>query len=134
MMEGFDLTELKSVRQSRAERAEKARQILPVKKSAQKEYIRDFLARNQEKFEECMNELAEYDPKTFVTIYKDLSKHMIPKQSEVSVTHGLDQDFKELAALSVTKIEGRDVVGISSVPEIQDTDFEELKELENGGS
>ena len=132
-MEGFDLTELKSVRQSRAERAEKARQILPINKSAQKEYIRDFLARNQEKFEECMNQLAEYDPKTFVTIYKDLSKHMIPKQSEVSVTHGLDQDFKELAALSVTKIEGRDVVGISSVPEIQDTDFEELKELENGG-
>ena len=133
-MEGFDLTELKSVRQSRAERAEKARQILPINKSAQNEYIRDFLARNQEKFEECMNQLAEYDPKTFVTIYKDLSKHMIPKQSEVSVTHGLDQDFKELAALSVTKIEGRDVVGISSVPEIQDTDFEELKELENGGS
>lgn len=133
-MEGFDLTELKSVRKSRAERAEKARQILPINKSAQKEYIRDFLARNQEKFEECMNQLAEYDPKTFVTIYKDLSKHMIPKQSEVSVTHGLDQDFKELAALSVTKIEGRDVVGISSVPEIQDTDFEELKELENGGS
>ena len=133
-MEGFDLTELKSVRQSRAERAEKARQILPINKSAQKEYIRDFLSRNQEKFEECMNQLAEYDPKTFVTIYKDLSKHMIPKQSEVSVTHGLDQDFKELAALSVTKIEGRDVVGISSVPEIQDTDFEELKELENGGS
>lgn len=133
-MEGFDLTELKSVRQSRAERAEKARQILPINKSAQKEYIRDFLARNQEKFEECMNQLAEYDPKTFVTIYKDLSKHMIPKQSEVSVTHGLDQDFKELAALSVTKIEGRDVVEISSVPEIQDTDFEELKELENGGS
>lgn len=131
-MEGFDLTELKSVRQSRAERAEKARQILPINKSAQKEYIRDFLARNQEKFEECMNQLAEYDHKTFVTIYKDLSKHMIPKQSEVSVTHGLDQDFKELAALSVTKIEGRDVVGISSVPEIQDTDFEE--ELENGGS
>ena len=43
-MEGFDLTELKSVRQSRAERAEKARQILPINKSAQKEYIRDFCA------------------------------------------------------------------------------------------
>lgn len=131
-MEGIDLTELKSVRQTKAERAKKAMEILPVKKSAQKEYIRDFLARNQEKFEECMSQLAEYDPKTFVTIYKDLSKHMIPKQSEVSVTHGLDQDFKELAALSVTKIEGREIVGISSVPEIQDTDFEEIKELGNG--
>lgn len=133
-MEGFDLTELKTVRQSRTERAEKAKTVLPVKKSAQKEYIRDFLARNQEKFEECMSQLAEYDPKTFVTIYKDLSKHMIPKQSEVSVTHGLDQDFKELAALSITKIEGNDVVGISSVPEIRDTDFEEIKELGDGNS
>ena len=125
---------IKTVAEIKHDKREKAKKILPVSKSAQKEYIRDFLARNQEKFEECMNQLAEYDPKTFVTIYKDLSKHMIPKQSEVSVTHGLDQDFKELAALSVTKIEGRDVVGISSVPEIQDTDFEELKELENGGS
>ena len=133
-MEGFDITELKSVRQSRAERAEKARTILPIQKSAQKEYIRDFLTRNQGKYKKCVSLLATYGPKTFCTIYKDLSKHMIPKQSEVSVTHGLDQDFKELAALSVTKIEGRDVVGISSVPEIQDTDFEELKELENGGS
>lgn len=131
-MEEFDLMGLKSVRESKMERARRAKAILPANKSAQKEYIRDFLARNQEQFEECMSQLAEYDPKTFVTIYKDLTKHMIPKQSEVSVTHGLDQDFKELAALSVTKIEGRDVVGISSVPEIQDTDFEELKELEGG--
>lgn len=130
----FDIAELKSVRENRAERAKKARSILPIKKSAQKEYIRDFLSRNQEKFEECMSQLAEYDPKTFVTIYKDLTKHMIPKQSEVSVTHGLDQDFKELAAMSITKIEGKDVVGISSTPEIQDTDFVELKDFENGDS
>lgn len=133
-MEEFDISELKSVRENRKERAEKAKRILPVKKSAQKEFIRDFLSRNQEKFEECMNQLAEYDPKTYVTIYKDLSKHMIPKQSEVSVTHGLDQDFKELMALSTTKIEGREVVGISNIPEIQDTDFVELKEFENGNS
>lgn len=133
-MEEFDISELKSVRENRKERAEKAKRILPVKKSAQKEFIRDFLSRNQEKFEECMNQLAEYDPKTFVTIYKDLSKHMIPKQSEVSVTHGLDQDFKELMALSTTKIEGREVVGISNIPEIQSTDFVELKDFEDGNS
>lgn len=131
-MEEFDISELKSVRESRKERAEKAKRILPVKKSAQKEFIRDFLSRNQEKFEECMAQLAEYDPKTFATIYKDLCKHMIPKQSEVSVTHGLDQDFKELMALSTTKIEGREVVGISNIPEIQDTDFVELKDFEDG--
>ena len=95
-----EFDDIKSVREIMQEKREKAKKILPVSKSAQKEYIRDFLARNQEKFEECMNQLAEYDPKTYVTIYAQLTKHMIPKQSEMSVTHGLDDDFKQLMALA----------------------------------
>lgn len=128
-MEEFD--EFKSVREFQKEKKEKAKTILPAKKSAQKEYIRDFLARNQEKFEECMNQLAEYDPKTYVTIYKDLTKHMIPKQSEVSVTHGLDEDFKQLAALAQTKTDNN-ALDVTQVPQIMDADFEEIKELGDG--
>lgn len=131
-MEDFDVSELKRVGQIRKEKREKI--ALPVSKAAQKEFIRDWLSRSQDKFEECMEQLAEYDPKAFATIYMNLSKHMIPKQSEVSVTHGLDQDFKELMALSTTKIEGKEVVGISSIPEIHDADFEELEGLGNGNS
>ena len=129
-MNEFD--DIKSVRELMKEKREKVKKILPVKKSAQKEFIRDYLARNQEKFEECMNQLAEYDPKTFATIYKDLTKHMIPKQSEVSVTHGLDEDFKELMALSKTKVGENNLLDVSRSPDILDTDFEEIKELENG--
>ena len=128
-MEEFD--EFKSVREFQKEKKEKAKTILPAKKSAQKEYIRDFLARNQEKFEECMNQLAECDPKTYVTIYKDLTKHMIPKQSEVSVTHGLDEDFKQLAALAQTKTDNN-ALDVTQVPQIMDADFEEIKELGDG--
>ena len=84
-----------------------------------------------EKFEECMDQLAEYDPKTYVTIYKDLTKHMIPKQSEVSVTHGLDEDFKQLAALAQTKTDNN-ALDVTQVPQITDADFEELKELGDG--
>lgn len=126
-MEGFQ-----TVRELRKERAEKAKAILPVKKSAQKEFLRDFLARHQEKFEEKMNELAEYDPKTYVTIYKDLMKHMIPKQSEVSVTHGLDEDFKQLAAMGMTKISSDRQLDITNVPQIQDADFCELNDFADG--
>lgn len=129
-MEGFD--DIKTVRELRKERAEKAKTILPVKKSAQKEFLRDFLARHQEKFEEKMDELAEYDPKTYVTIYKDLMKHMIPKQSEVSVTHGLDEDFKQLAAMGMTKVSSDKALDMTSVPKIQDADFEELNDLADG--
>ena len=124
---------IKTVSEIMHDKREKAKKILPVSKSAQKEYIRDFLARNQEKFEECMDQLAEYDPKTYVTIYKDLTKHMIPKQSEVSVTHGLDEDFKQLAALAQTKTDNN-ALDVTQVPQIMDADFEEIKELGDGSS
>lgn len=130
-MEELEYDEFKSVREFQKEKKEKAKTILPSKKSAQKEYIRDFLARNQEKFEECMDQLAEYDPKTYVTIYKDLTKHMIPKQSEVSVTHELDEDFKQLAALAQTKTDNN-ALDVTQVPQIMDADFEEIKELGDG--
>lgn len=126
------MEEFQTVRELRKERAEKAKAILPVKKSAQKEFLRDFLARHQEKFEEKMIELAEYDPKTYVTIYKDLMKHMIPKQSEVSVTHGLDEDFKQLAAMGMTKISSDRQLDVTNVPQIQDADFCELNDFANG--
>ena len=130
-MEDLEYDEFKSVREFQKEKKEKAKTILPASKSAQKEYIRDFLARNQEKFEECMDQLAEYDPKTYVTIYKDLTKHMIPKQSEVSVTHGLDEDFKQLEALAQTKTDNN-ALDVTQVPQITDADFEEIKELGDG--
>ena len=130
-MEDFEYDDFKSVREFQKEKKEKAKTILPARKSAQKEYIRDFLARNQEKFEECMDQLAEYDPKTYVTIYKDLTKHMIPKQSEVSVTHGLDEDFKQLAALAQTKTDNN-ALDVTQVPQITDANVEELKEVRDG--
>lgn len=132
-----EFDDVKSVREIMQEKREKAKKILPVSKSAQKEYIRDFLARNQEKFEECMNQLAEYDPKTYVTIYAQLTKHMIPKQSEMSVTHGLDDDFKQLMALGMTTVEDEDevnVLDIRKAPEIQDAEFEELDDWVDGTS
>lgn len=132
-----EFDDIKSVREIMQEKREKAKKILPVSKSAQKEYIRDFLARNQEKFEECMNQLAEYDPKTYVTIYAQLTKHMIPKQSEMSVTHGLDDDFKQLMALGMTTVEDEDEVNaldIRKAPEIQDAEFEELNDWVDGSS
>lgn len=128
-MDDFDF---QTVRELKREKAEKAKKILPVKKSAQKEFLRDFLARHQEKFEMKMDELSEYDPKTYCTIYKDLMKHMIPKQSEVSVTHGLDEDFKQLAAMGMTKINSDKQIEMSSVEQIQDADFVELNDFANG--
>lgn len=132
-----EFSDFKSVREINREKKEKAKSLLPSKKSAQKEYLRDFLARHQEKFEKCMDQLAEYDPKTYATIYKDLMKHMIPKQSEVSVSHGLDEDFKQLMALGMTTVEDDEdgavnAIDVRSAPKIMDADFEELNDLTDG--
>ncbi len=131
-----EFSDFKSVREINREKKEKVQSLLPSKKSAQKEYLRDFLARHQEKFEQCMDQLAEYDPKTYATIYKDLMKHMIPKQSEVSVSHGLDEDFKQLMALGMTTVEddeeGVNVIDVRSAPKITDADFVELNDLADG--
>lgn len=130
--EKIDMSTFKTVREVMEEKKKRMSVVLPAKRSAQKEFIRDWLARKQDKFEECMDQLAEYDPKTFATIYKDLTKHMIPKQSEVSVTHGLDEDFKQLAAMSMTKVSSDRQIDLSSIQQIHDADFEELKCLEDG--
>ena len=133
-MEDFNF---QTVREFKKEKAKKAKEILPVRKSAQKEFLRGYLARNQELFEEKMLELAEYDPKTFCTIHASLMKHMIPKQSEVSVTHGLDDDFKQLMALGMTTVEDGDeanALDITNAPKIVDADFEELNDLAHGDS
>ena len=42
-----EFDDIKSVREIMQEKREKAKKILPVSKSAQKEFIRDFLARHQ---------------------------------------------------------------------------------------
>lgn len=126
--------DLKTVKEVLQEKREKAKQALPVRKSAQKEFLRDFLSRHQDKFEDCMNQLAEYDPKTYVNIYKDLMKHIIPKQSEVSVTHGLDKDFQDLVALGMTKVDDAKGLEIQHSNIIHDADFVELKDFADGTS
>ena len=47
-----EIDDIKAVREMMQEKRERAKKILPVCKSAQKEFIRDVLARHQEKFED----------------------------------------------------------------------------------
>ena len=65
--------------------SENRKKLLPKGKKAQKEFIRDLLSRNQEKFEELFEELAEHDPRAWLLLYHDMQKHVVPKQSQVNV-------------------------------------------------
>ena len=106
--------------------SENRKKLLPKGKKAQKEFIRDLLSKNQEKFEE----LADHDPKAWLLLYHDMQKHVVPKQSQVDVSVGINKDFQELVALSTTKTDDPLAIGAEPVPKIEDADYEELKEYE----
>lgn len=110
--------------------SERRKKLLPAGRKAQKEFIRDLLSTNQEKFEELFSELAEHDPKAWLLLYHDMQKHVVPKQSQINVSVGINKDFQELQALSTTKTDDPLAIGANPVPRIEDADFEELKEYE----
>lgn len=110
--------------------SENRKKLLPKGKKAQKEFIRDLLSKNQEKFEELFEELADHDPKAWLLLYHDMQKHVVPKQSQVDVSVDINKDFQELVALSTTKTDDPLAIGAEPVPKIEDADYEELKEYE----
>ena len=110
--------------------SERRKKLLPAGRKAQKEFIRDLLSTNQEKFEELFSELAEHDPKAWLLLYHDMQKHVVPKQSQLNVSVGINKDFQELQALSTTKTDDPLAIGANPVPRIEDADSEELKEYE----
>ena len=110
--------------------SERRKKLLPAGRKAQKEFIRDLLSTNQEKFEELFSELAEHDPKAWLLLYHDMQKHVVPKQSQLNVSVGINKDFQELQALSTTKTDDPLAIGANPVPRIEDADFDELKEYE----
>lgn len=110
--------------------SERRKKLLPAGRKAQKEFIRDLLSTNQEKFEELFSELAEHDPKAWLLLYHDMQKHVVPKQSQLNVSVGINKDFQELQALSTTKTDDPLAISATPVPRIEDADFEELKEYE----
>lgn len=110
--------------------SENRKKLLPKGKKAQKEFIRDLLSKNQENFEELFEELADHDPKAWLLLYHDMQKHVVPKQSQVDVSVGINKDFQELVALSTTKTDDPLAIGAEPVPKIEDADYEELKEYE----
>lgn len=118
-----------TVKDIKRKKEETIRNNMPASKGAQKEFLRGYLARSQDKFEECMDILAECDPKTFCMIQSKLRMHMIPKQTEVDVRHGISNDYNTLAALGMTKTDDVTALGMRKVEEIHDCDFQELTEI-----
>ena len=116
---------LKTIRETKG-----GKKLLPKNKRAQKEFIRDLLASNQEKFEELFEELAEHDPKAWLMLYHDMQKHIVPKQSQLNVSVGINKDYQDLEALALTKTDDPLALGLNDVPKIQDADYVEIKELE----
>lgn len=108
---------------------DRKQKMLPQSRKAQKEFIRDLLASNQEQFEKLFAELAEHDPKRWLELYVDLTKHTVPKQTSVNVNVGINKDYRDLQMLASTKLDGGRAIGLHRMEQIEDADYEEIKGL-----
>lgn len=100
-------------------------------KKIQKEFVRGWLGDNQEKFEAAMEKIYEHDPRTWAKLYIEHEKLVIPKATNVNVTHGMSRDMEELMLMGKTAgkpigIEASD----NSLSLGNYTEYEELKEFD----
>lgn len=82
---------------------------------AHRDFLLDCLEENQEQFRRLFYELGEMDPKTYLRLYADLSRSLVPKQQDVNVNMTLNRDFQELQALAQSRCD-----------EIESAEYEEL--------
>lgn len=75
--------------------------ISPKTKSGklQKEFIKEWLADQQDEFVETMAMMRERDPRLWLKLYVENAKLVIPKQSNLNVRHGFDKDFEKVMML-----------------------------------
>lgn len=97
----------------------------PLTKKQAKEFISNYLTDHQGDFEETMEELRYGNPKRWAELYVEMTKMVVPKQTDVNVNVGIHKDFRELHALATTKTDsGR----LEKLEPIEDVDFEEIYE------
>lgn len=103
------------------------------KKSAQlqKEFIRNWLAENQEEFDSVMQMLRERDPRLWARLYIDNMKLVIPKATNVNIRHSIDKDMQELMMLGRTCSKAERIDGNSEPKGLENfAQYEELSDVE----
>lgn len=97
-------------------------------KKIQKEFIKGWLGDNQEKFETAMEKIYEHDPRTWAKLYIEHERLIIPKATNVNVTHGMSRDMEELMLMGKTASNPVAIEAKDKVLELGNyTEYEELK-------
>ena len=98
------------------------RQTQRKSKQLQKEFMKEWLADNQEEFTKAMNDLREKDVRLWAKLYLESMKFTVPKTSVLDIKHGISKDFEKLMML-----------GKSTSKEVKQetfTEYEEVREPE----
>lgn len=98
---------------------------------AHKAFISEFLADGQETFKEVMDEVRLGNPRRWAELYIEMTKLVMPKESNVNVNIGINKDFRDLHLLATTKVlekkqDGQLVEKLSRMGPIEDVDYEEI--------
>lgn len=97
----------------------------------QKEFIKNYLADNQEAFYEVMEQIREQDPRTWARLYIDQEKIIVPRTTDVNHTIGVDRVMQDLMLLGKTAaVPHQQLALTANAQEDLDilTHYEEIKE------
>ena len=94
------------------------RQTQRKSKQLQKEFMKEWLADNQDEFTKAMNDLREKDVRLWAKLYLESMKFTVPKTSVLDIKHGISKDFEKLMML-----------GKSTSKEVKQETFAEYEEV-----
>lgn len=76
-----------------------------IDKVPQKEFIKNFLQADQDKFKAAMDDIFEHDPRVYAKLYVEMTKLVVPKSPNVNINVGINKDFKELSLMASSIVE-----------------------------
>ena len=96
---------------------------------AHRAFIADFLMNHQDEFLAVMDEIRFGNPRRYAELYVEMTKMVLPKESNVNVNVGINRDFRDLHLLATTKMvedkqDGELVEKMVRMGPIEDVDYE----------
>lgn len=96
---------------------------------AHRAFIADFLMEHQDEFLAVMDEIRFGNPRRYAELYVEMTKMVLPKESNVNVNVGINRDFRDLHVLATTRMvehkqDGELVEKMVRMGPIEDVDYE----------
>lgn len=99
--------------------------------SKQRRFLNKYLADNEQKFMDAMDDIYEHDKKGFAKLYIEMQKAILPKEQAGNITIGFSKDMENLMTLGRAATDPK----VLEAHPVEDAEFQDMNrgiaEMEN---